>query len=144
MALTFLDGNTATSPIPGWSGQLIFPEVMDKHTYKLYRSIIKAESTIEQPEDDEDMGYVYMTDTDPETGQSKEEMFFFSHKVARIGMKLARFEGFAPERVARLGAHNPDGDGVPITLMAWLSRATADWVGRQLSFRLDSSPELPQ
>ena len=34
MSLIFLDGNTATSTIEGFEGRIVFPEVMDKQTYK--------------------------------------------------------------------------------------------------------------
>ena len=64
----------------------------------------------------------------------------FSFSVAEIGFKLARFEGF-PEGVEKLlGPHNPDGRGLPLTFMGLISRAAGEWVSRQLSFRLDSSP----
>lgn len=142
MTLIFLDGNTAASTIPGFEGQILFPEVMDKHAYKAYRAHIRARAEEQGDGDNEDdIARVYVTLINPETGQEEEVPLVFSFGVADVAFKLARFEGFPPAVQKLLGPHNPDGNGLPLTLMALISRAAGEWVARQLSFRLDSRPE---
>ena len=142
MTLIFLDGNTATSTIPGFEGRIIFPEVMDKHAYKAYRAHIKARAEAQGDDDTEDdIARVYVTLRDPETGNEEEVPIVFSFGVTDVAFKLAKFEGFPPAVQKLLAPHNPDGDGLPLTLMALISRAAGEWVTRQLSFRLDSRPE---
>ena len=140
MSLIFLDGNTATSAIEGFAGRIVFPEVMDKQTYKEYRAYLKERDAKPGGDDSDDIARVYVTLLDPESGEEQEVPMVFSFSVAEIGFKLARFEDFAEDVQKLLGPHNPDGRGLPLTFMALISRAAGEWVSRQLSFRLDSRP----
>jgi len=141
MSLIFLDGNTATSTIEGFEGRIVFPEVMDKQTYKEYRAYLRERDAKPAGDDsDDDIARVYVTLRDPESGEEQEVPMVFSFSVAEIGFKLARFEGFSEGVERLLGPHNPDGRGLPLTFMGLISRAAGEWVSRQLSFRLDSGP----
>ena len=65
--------------------------------------------------------------------------------IPALGRPLVkRGSGFAEGVRPRLTADNSDLNGLPMAFIALLSRATGDWVSRQLSFRLDSRPGLPE
>ena len=147
MDFTFLDGNTATSTVEGFEGTILFPEVMDKHAYKTYRTylnqVVKEQGDDAEPADD--YGRVYVTLLNPETGQEEEAPMAFSFSIASLGMRLVKkWEGFADGVRPLLTPDNTDLNGLPMAFVALLSRATGDWVSRQLSFRLDSRPGLPE
>ena len=141
MSLIFLDGNTTTSTIEGFEGRIVFPEVMDKQTYKDDpASLREREAKPAGDDSDDDIARVYVTLRDPASGEEQEVPMVFSFSVAEIGFKLARFESF-PEGVERLlGPHNPDGRGLPLTFMAPIRRAAGARVSRQFSFRLHNGP----
>jgi len=144
---TFLDGNTATSTVEGFEGTILFPEVMDKHAYKAYRTylnqVVKEQGDDAEPADD--YGRVYVTLLNPATGEEEEAPMAFSFSIASLGMRLVKkWEGFADGVRPLLTPDNTDLNGLPMAFVALLSRATGDWVSRQLSFRLDSRPGLPE
>ena len=61
------------------------------------------------------------------------------------GMRLVKqWDGFGEGVRPLLTPDNSDLNGLPMAFIALLSRATGDWVSRQLSFRLDSRPGLPE
>ena len=147
MDFTFLDGNTATSTVEGFEGTILFPEVMDKHAYKTYRTylnqVVKEQGDDADPADD--YGRVYVTLLNPETGQEEEAPMAFSFSIASLGMRLVKqWDGFTEGVRPLLTPDNTDLNGLPMAFVALLSRATGDWVSRQLSFRLDSRPGLPE
>ena len=147
MDFTFLDGNKATSTVEGFEGTILFPEVMDKHAYKTYRSypnqVVKEQGDDADPADD--YGRVYVTLLNPATGEEEEAPMAFSFSIASLGMRLVKkWEGFADGVRPLLTPDNTDLNGLPMAFVALLSRATGDWVSRQLSFRLDSRPGLPE
>lgn len=147
MDFTFLDGNTATSTVEGFEGTILFPEVMDKHAYKTYRTylnqVVKEQGDDAEPADD--YGRVYVTLLNPATGEEEEAPMAFSFSIASLGMRLVkRWDGFAEGVRPLLTPDNTDLNGLPMAFVALLSRATGDWVSRQLSFRLDSRPGLPE
>ena len=147
MDFTFLDGNQATSTVDGFEGTIIFPEVMDKHAYKAYRTYLN-QAVKEQGDDADpadDYGRVYVTLLNPESGAEEEAPMAFSFSIASLGMRLVKkWEGFPKGVRPLLTPDNTGLDGLPMAFVALLSRATGDWVSRQLSFRLDSRPSLPQ
>ena len=66
-------------------------------------------------------------------------------KANRLGMRLVKqWDGFAEGVRPLLTTDNTGLNGLPMAFVALLSRATGDWVSRQLSFRLDSRPGLPE
>lgn len=147
MDFTFLDGNTATSTVEGFEGTILFPEVMDKHAYKTYRAylnqVVKEQGDDADPADD--YGRVYVTLLNPATGEEEEAPMAFSFSIASLGMRLVKkWNGFAEGVRPLLTPDNTDLNGLPMAFVALLSRATGDWVSRQLSFRLDSRPGLPE
>ena len=147
MDFTFLDGNKATSTVEGFEGTILFPEVMDKHAYKAYRTylnqVVKEQGDEADPADD--YGRVYVTLLNPETGTEEEAPMAFSFSIASLGMRLVKqWDGFAEGVRPLLTPDNADLNGLPMAFVALLSRATGDWVSRQLSFRLDSRPGLPE
>ena len=82
MSLIFLDGNTATSTIEGFEGRIVFPEVMDKQTYKEYRAYLRERDAKPGGDDsDDDIARVYVTLRDPESGEEQEVPMVFSRCV---------------------------------------------------------------
>lgn len=116
------DLNSAECPIPGFSGKIKFPAIMDLPRYRDYRKIIN-----ESPDEDGQMTLAFVTE---ESGRVVP--VWFSVLYYRISLALGELD----ELVSPPGTDLNDISKLPVNMIAWLSLTVKEWLDNQLTFRV--------
>lgn len=116
------DDGSASCPIPGYTGAIVYPQVMDLTRYQMYRRIVA-----EMPDEDGALAMAFAVRSDTE----RIEPVWFSVLYFKLALALARVSIQMPAD-QRLD----DIDTLPVNFVAWLSLTAKEWVTSQLTFRV--------
>lgn len=114
----------AACPVPGTSGAVRFPPVMDLPRYKVWRQMAEEAS-----EEDRELtlAFIYVGDA------AQPRPFFFSTLYYRMALAFAEI---ALDRDGR-PVDPADLAALPVALVAWLALTAKYWLECQLTFRVD-------